>query len=413
MKDAHVGPLLAIFRELDSDTQGRIEAHLTVCEECRVLHDAYTRQDRLLSQMPAAPASPRMLAAIRQRAAAPARRFSARRVPRFGFIAVLLAILFAFNVGVVAVSAQALPGDFFYPVKRALERAALAVLSATEARSAYEDTLAERRLFEARRVLELQRRASSVEFAGSLDRLEGGWVVAGIPLDLEQSQVDAVGIEAGDVVRVEGEVSGGHMRVLSIQRERKDEANALPTTPTASATPTPSLTVTWPLTPSEEAGRDPGRPQESTATETPTDVGIATPTPTAEAQPSPTARRKGPPQTPPAPKGPPPSASQTPTTKPRPPIPPSGTPASPASPASPTAPRTPGATATSTARPRQSPPPPSDTPVVASPSPPAMPTPSHSPGPSGGSSATPMGTPHWPRPPSPSPPGPAGALARR
>jgi hypothetical protein len=295
MKEGHVGPLLATLRELDSATRARVEAHLATCEACRQLQAAYAQQDRLLSDLPAVPASAGMLARVRGSLAPAAGARQPRRLPGFGLATIILVLLFTFGGSAIAVSAQALPGDFLYPVKRTVEQVTLTILSVPQ-QAAYEDFLAERRRFEAQQVLQLQRAAPAVEFAGDLQRLDdGGWAVGGIPVALDAQTVEAADLHAGESVQVVGDAYSGELRVRDIRRQPPRRAPAPPVGPTATSSPTPTATST-PM----PAATDAPRRVHDTPAPTPTGEPPAAVTPTATpvVEPSETPTLRLPPRTP-------------------------------------------------------------------------------------------------------------------
>jgi len=315
--EGHVGPLLATLRELDDAARARVEAHVAGCAECRADKAAYAQQDCLLSELPIVPASARLGAAVRARIAPSAPTLRPAWLPRAAVIVATLVVV-ALSAGTLAVSAQALPGDFLYPVKRSVEQVALTVLSVSQQQAAFEDAIAERRRFEARQVLKLQRDVP-VEFAGALEHLEdGGWAVAGLPIALDPGALDAAGVKSGDAVVISGETHRGQIRVRAVNREpRRAAAPTVPASPMGTPTHTP--------TPSPQPA-DAGARLSATPTP-PASTATVAPSPTASPQPPFPRRTPGPRQTA-LPSGPTPTPMHPPTETRRPHWPlPSDTPA--------------------------------------------------------------------------------------
>ncbi|MGH2521806.1 MAG: DUF5666 domain-containing protein [Anaerolineales bacterium] len=125
-------------------------------------------------------------------------RFLARaaelRAPRRGWLAggfgglnlagralTLVALVFGLGAyGVITASAQSMPGDPLYGVKRTVEQAQLLFSPDPRMRAQLEERFSERRVEEVQQ-LTTQGRAEAVEFGGQLESLtEGEWKVAGI-----------------------------------------------------------------------------------------------------------------------------------------------------------------------------------------------------------------------------------------
>ena len=138
----------------------------------------------------------------------PTRRFSARILPvslRWAAAAAMcVALVTAFLAGSRAMaSASSLPGDPFYPVKRAAESVQLALAFAPEQRAALEQAMQERRLAEVHAILERHRHAQA-SFRGTVTALYSttieiaGLVVHNRPSTPNRGQPPSV----GDVVAV-------------------------------------------------------------------------------------------------------------------------------------------------------------------------------------------------------------------
>ena len=275
MRESHVRHLLAIWRELDDETRDHVEEHLSTCIACRAERQVFREQDILLSDLPTVRTRSAWQNQVRARIHAAPRR---RRLPlgqQAGLLLALLVICVVMSVGTVAVSAAALPGDLLYPVKRTVEQMNLMVIQSDEREKQYLLELAERRRAEVRRVLELQRQVS-LQFDGVLQQYHAGqWSIDGIPVQIDPAAVTDAGIEAGDIVRVDGLATRGELQVLRIRGEEAPPAPA-DGAPTSTGTPAhaPSATAT------EEA---PAGPDEGTSTPMPTvqaDPSTSTPWPT-------------------------------------------------------------------------------------------------------------------------------------
>ena len=299
MSEMHVGPLLAIRRELDSESRRQVEAHLAGCEACRALAAVYADQDYRLSRLRQVQPSARWQDAVyaRTRAARPASRL--RLSQPAGVLLAVIVMLVALSAGTYAVSAEALPGDFLYPLKRGMEEATLAVLSVPQQQAGYEQMLFERRRNEARRVLELRRRAA-LQFDGALERLDdGSWAVGGIRVRLDPPALESAGLKPGDRVRISGDAADGELLVRDIQPSPVSSHDSpLPphgARPSATPTGTPTATHTAGPKPADPTDTPTHRPAPS---ETPTAIASETPTPDATPSEAPTALPRRPRLTP-------------------------------------------------------------------------------------------------------------------
>ena len=155
--------------------------------------------------------------------------------------AMALAVVLVF-IGVAAASANTLPGDALYPVKRGLESAQLALTLNPAARATLQAELSARRRAETQAVINL-RRETQVEFEGVVERVgENEVVVSGLVVRVEGT----VGFQPGDQVSVEasttaaGAIVAGAITPLTPLTPPRPapEANATPTA--ARPSPTPS-----------------------------------------------------------------------------------------------------------------------------------------------------------------------------
>jgi hypothetical protein len=175
-------------------------------------------------------------------------------------------MLLVIVIGAGVASANALPGEALYPVKRGLEAAQLALTFDPEARARLQDAQAERRRAEAQQVLELGRE-TRIEFEGIVEavQLDALWISG-----LRVLTDTASEYQVADVVRVWAHTSPGALiadRIILLARP----------TPTAAATPTRAPTITVAATrPADTITPTPTEPRPSatripsTATATPT-----------------------------------------------------------------------------------------------------------------------------------------------
>ncbi len=264
----------------------------------------------------------RFLEAARASTQRPLGLLNARLVS--ALLALLLVIVL--GAGVASASAQALPGDALYPVKRAIESAQLAVTFDGDTYDELQREHAERRRAEAREVLALQR-AARLEFEGVVESVQSTTlIISGLALLTTEPQI----FQVADVVHVLARAERGLLvaeaitmlarptpfpaptltpiltptRPVHTATPTRIVTTAMPTTltvtrivPTATATPTATPRVESTPTPQSEVTSTEARPTESRPTETPTPLRF-TDTPTAEStatvpRPTPTATATG------------------------------------------------------------------------------------------------------------------------
>jgi hypothetical protein len=274
MRNSHVRHLLATWRELDDETRVHVEEHLSTCNVCRAERQAFREQDILLGSLPTVRPRPAWQHQVRARIHANPCPRRLRVSQQAGLLVAVLVIFAAMSVGTVAVSAEALPGDFLYPVKRTVEQVNLIVIHSDEREQEYQSKLSERRREEARRVLELKRQVA-VQFSGQLAQdSQGQWVIDDIPVQVDLATIADAGLEAGDMVEIDGMALSGEMRVLRITERHQQQESPTPRESAPSETPTsrPALPPTL-AEPTEEAGPMPtstDRPARPTNTPRPT-----------------------------------------------------------------------------------------------------------------------------------------------
>jgi hypothetical protein len=169
------------------------------------------------------PTKARNRSRARLRAALPSARrgpfLGARWVPRLaaGVAAVVLALTAGFG-GLVAASAQALPGDSLYPFKRASEAVQLRLTFTSRARMTLEEQYSVRRADEVRRLLALGR-IEKMTFEGIVQaQADTGWLVADIRVVVPPEISVTPGILPGMTIEVRGETqTEGHFLAKGIR----------------------------------------------------------------------------------------------------------------------------------------------------------------------------------------------------
>lgn len=131
--------------------------------------------------------------------------FSVSRAPRLAFAAFLVIAFFLLSwQGLLVASAQALPGDTLYAVKRGAENFSLQLASNAQLKRAREVEFERRRVDEVAELLVLGR-VASVDFEGVLnERTPDRWIVDGIVVLLTPDTRVTGRIEPGMVVEVSG-----------------------------------------------------------------------------------------------------------------------------------------------------------------------------------------------------------------
>lgn len=164
----------------------------------------------------------RMLqAAAEMRGAARAKR-RWPSTPRLVFAPLMAALLILVSgFGLFAASADTLPGDFLYPLKRSAEAISLRIAFTKGERSTLEQSYRQRRTQE---VLDLlaEGRVEGVSFEGELTaRTPFRWIVDGVHLVLDESTVIGGEIAIGDEIEVEGETRPeGYVLAHELRRQR-------------------------------------------------------------------------------------------------------------------------------------------------------------------------------------------------
>jgi hypothetical protein len=108
--------------------------------------------------------------------------------------------------GVNHVAAQSIPGDRFYPVKRAVEQVQLQLAPNVAARLKLETEFDQRRTVEIEHLIQ-DSRSEPVEFTGfAAQGVSGMWLVNGIPVDLTPAQEKQLAASQKVLVQVQGQI---------------------------------------------------------------------------------------------------------------------------------------------------------------------------------------------------------------
>lgn len=158
------------------------------------------------------PARAHFLASAGERRPKPAGRPTWRPIRTLVTSLFLLIVLLTSLLGTGLASAQALPGDTLYPVKRAVEKTRLALTSTSLERLKLEESFDQQRTLEAAKLVESSR-GETVYFHGTLQQSASGWQVGSLavyPSDpgmdwngLAGAQVEVIGTTRPDGVKVE------------------------------------------------------------------------------------------------------------------------------------------------------------------------------------------------------------------
>ncbi len=221
------------------------------------------------------------------------RRAARRPVLALARAAVLAGLILAAGGGlIVTASAESLPGDPLYGVKRGWESARLSLAADESARQALLDAQNARRRAEIEALVVLHRPAE-VEFSGRLEsRGDGIWTFDGLPVRVT-GQTDFGGsLEPGQPAEVEVRVEAdGSITAVRIDRLVDRPAGAIPPTRTPTATERPAFEAT----PTRRATREATPTRRPTREATPTRRATRDATPTREAAPTRHATRTRPP----------------------------------------------------------------------------------------------------------------------
>jgi hypothetical protein len=200
---------LATYRELATDDRARVDAHLAACGDCAATWSRYQRQDQILAALPRLRPATRPAELLAKARPQPAPR-------RWAYAVALAGVLLLAGLGTTArASADALPGDPLYAVKRAMETMRQTVTLREQARAELTQELAERRRAEAREVQQT-RRTAELSFEGRVQAAEAGmWTVEGFALGVAPV-VWPGEPPLGQVVRVRAQAVDGQFTALEL-----------------------------------------------------------------------------------------------------------------------------------------------------------------------------------------------------
>ena len=210
-------------------------------------------------------------------------------------VALTLVLIVGVLGGGSIASANSLPGDTLYRVKRASENVRLLLTVDAENREILQREFDELRVGEVKQVVE-QRRAVDVDFAGTVERVEGNTVVVdGIVVRLSPELPPSERPVTGAEVKIEATTRGdGSVEVKSLAiraepppaptsraEQRPSNTPTMKPTPKPTATPEPTPTATSPPTHTSLPIEAPTSTWTATATDSPTPTPSDTPTETA------------------------------------------------------------------------------------------------------------------------------------
>ncbi len=225
-----------------------------------------------------------------------------------GLFAILLIVIISgiFITGSVTLAASALPGDLLFGVKTGTENVRLFFTFDDEAREDLEAVYGQRRVDEAKAVVDRRRTVDNLILQGIIESLgPDSWVVSGVEVQLQPSSKIEGTPMIGASVRGRMQAPGdGTLRLLYAEvlppdaSGPEDRGNTVPqetptlNVPTLAPTPSPTMTPTAVVAPFLSLqGVTPAEPTDqptATATATPTPTATRTATPTATRTPTPT-----------------------------------------------------------------------------------------------------------------------------
>ncbi|MBM3152662.1 MAG: hypothetical protein FJZ96_10770 [Chloroflexi bacterium] len=161
--------------------------------------------------------------------------------------------------GLIAASANALPGDPLYAIKRTVEDVRLGLAGDPQTEEKIEQEISTQRLEETE-ILLSEQRVEDVEFKGLVnEQLPDGWLVAGIPVRVtEETEVEGM-ISIGMLVEVDGQTQPDGSVLAERIRVLEPESSTSEGGPTPEDTPTPEMEETpLPEGTDDPTGVDPG-----------------------------------------------------------------------------------------------------------------------------------------------------------
>ncbi len=182
-----------------------------------------------------------------------------------------LLLVMVLGTGAVAASANSLPGDTLYPVKRVSEEVRLLLAFDQQTKAQLQRDMDERRIEEAKAVANSQR-VTELSFRGRVEQIEDGqWTVSGVAIEISDDTVIEGAIGLGDPVQVTvRSLSDGTLQALSVRSDPQavtPQPTVTPTEPEPTPTLTASITLT-PVPPPTSAPAQPAQPTQPPATST-------------------------------------------------------------------------------------------------------------------------------------------------
>lgn len=130
------------------------------------------------------------------------------RIPRVILATALVLLLLVFGTGgLLATSAQSLPGDQTYPIKLVVENLRLQLAPDTGMRAGIEENYNQRRVTEVQYLLDMGRTVP-VSFTGKVERITGEfWIVKDILVKVDETSKILSEVKLGDVIEIHGTTS--------------------------------------------------------------------------------------------------------------------------------------------------------------------------------------------------------------
>jgi Domain of unknown function (DUF5666)/Domain of unknown function (DUF5667) len=148
-----------------------------------------------------------------------ARKFwTSRSLSPVRLIIVMAVLLAAVSMnGLALASAQSLPGDVLYPVKRVAEQVTMQLVPAPQIRHQAEMAYIQRRINEVRQLIR-SRRVEPVSFEGTLmQQLADAWIVDGVAVLVDSGTHFSGEVSPGALVEIEGTIQpDGHVRAEEV-----------------------------------------------------------------------------------------------------------------------------------------------------------------------------------------------------
>jgi len=177
------------------------------------------------------------------------------------FLSVAAFLLMSSN-GLLLASAQSIPGDTLYPLKRSVESTQLQLVSDPHQRQVLQRVFSERRVEETRSLI-TDKRVENVEFSGVVSfQSAGQWLVSDIPVTLTSQTLIEAGIGLGDNIEVDGATNAaGDVEAIRLSLSSVTDVDDLPAG--VASTPTTSGESVATAVPTAEPSLNPTTPQDA------------------------------------------------------------------------------------------------------------------------------------------------------